>query len=88
MSIQREWHGCTNTAGHKFNEGVCEEPGCGFDLRFASERIEAIGKGLAQAVEAHLRQELGLCWARIMSLERKNKLLQSELNELKTKPSA
>lgn len=27
---KREWHGCTNPAGHSFDGGVCED--CGWDI--------------------------------------------------------
>jgi hypothetical protein len=84
MSAKREWHGCTNPAGHKFEEGLCED--CGMDLRLVGERIEALGKSVGQAVEATLRQELGLAWARNMSLERKVHVLESELRELRKQP--
>ena len=80
---QREWHGCSNPAGHKFEEGVCQEADCGFDLRLADERIAHLSKRLALSVEATMRQEIMLLWAQKLALEKRIKVLESDLRELR-----
>lgn len=35
---KQEWHGCTNSKGHYFSEGICDD--CGLDLRTPEQKAE------------------------------------------------
>ncbi len=39
VKTKREWHGCKDSRGHSFVEGVCQTEGCGMDIRVEGDLL-------------------------------------------------
>ncbi len=53
---EREWHGCKDSRGHSFVEGVCQTEGCGMDLRQDGDLL-GVEHGIPEPSDKELRNK-------------------------------